>query len=112
MIDYFYGTIRIPVLVWRNGKERVEEEKSERRQLVQLMHLYMDYRTGRIHRHEWLKECHVIVNRMVSRDTNHIVSRLYLVLKLVEIIILTIVYTAILGAIILTAQVMILSLLG
>lgn len=77
VIDYFYGTIRIPVLVWRNGKERVEEEKSERRQLVQLMHLYMDYRTGRIHRHEWLKECHVIVNRMVSRDTNHIVSRLY-----------------------------------
>lgn len=77
VVKDIYGDIRIPVVIWRNGMERAEEEKIERRQLVHLMHLYMDYRTGRITKYEWGKECHAIVNRIVSKDANHLVSRLY-----------------------------------
>lgn len=77
VIKDVYGNIRIPVVIWRSGMERMEEEKIERRQLAHLMHLYMDYRTGRITKYEWGKECHAIVNRIVSKDANHLVSRLY-----------------------------------
>ncbi len=77
VITHIFGSIRIPVMVWRNGMERADEDRVERRQLAQLMHLYMGYRTGRITKYEWGKECHAIVNRMVSKDANHIVSRLY-----------------------------------
>lgn len=77
VIRDLYETIRIPVVVWRGGRERPEEEKVERRQLAHLMRLYMDYRTGRITKYEWGKECHAIVNRIVSKDANHLVSRLY-----------------------------------
>lgn len=77
VIQDVYGNIRIPVVVWRSGRERTEEDKIERRQLVHLMRLYMDYRTGRITKYEWGKECHAIVNRIVSKDANHLVSRLY-----------------------------------
>lgn len=77
VIKDIYENIRIPVVVWRSGMERLEEEKIERRQLAHLMRLYMDYRTGRITKFEWGKECHAIVNRIVSKDANHLVSRLY-----------------------------------
>lgn len=77
VVNDIYGSIRVPVVIWRSGMERAEEEKIERRQLAHLMHLYMDYRTGRITKYEWGKECHAIVNRIVSKDANHLVSRLY-----------------------------------
>lgn len=72
-----FDEIRIPVVVNRGGHARLEEENTKRKQTARLMHLYLDYRTGRISKHDWIKECHAIVNRMVSRDNNHIVTRLY-----------------------------------
>lgn len=77
VIEQLYGTIRIPVIVHRRGNARASEDNAERRQMARLMHLYMDFRTGRITKHEWVKECHAIVNRMVSKDTNNIEVRLY-----------------------------------
>ncbi len=72
--------IVIPVTVLNGVIERKKEEQnvgSDREISMRLMRAYLSFRTGKMSKNEWTKECNVMIHRLVTRQPNHLTYRLY-----------------------------------
>lgn len=76
IISNFDNTIVVPIKVICSGLERRDRE-CDLCYRMKLMQLYMDYRLGKKHKNEWLKECNSLVGRRLQKDANDVESRLY-----------------------------------
>lgn len=84
-----YNRIEIPVTIARKGKalkyaeESISNVHRDRKALVQIMNGYLDFRLGRLSKNQWTRENAVIINRMLHRDMNDVITRLYQVQLLI-----------------------------
>ena len=58
-------------------KDKDGGEISGREVTMRLMRAYLAFRTGKMSKGEWTKECNVVIHRLVSREPNHLTYRLY-----------------------------------
>ena len=79
-ISNAFQTMEIPVCIGGRREEKKDKDAGEisgREVTMRLMRAYLAFRTGKMSKGEWTKECNVVIHRLVSREPNHLTYRLY-----------------------------------
>ena len=76
VISDSWQEVVVPVCI-NIGCKTTHQNIERRGDTMRIMRLYIEYRLGKITKNEWGKECSVTLAKMISKDENNIINRLY-----------------------------------